>query len=267
VPLPSFESARLKLERATEHAIAVEKMIDVWLDSDAYTIGSEIDPKTGDKVRRAQIREQPPVKISLLVGDTVQNLRAALDHSIYALAERQLGTIPLEIEESLMFLIVGHQNSKGKSADGAAVFAAQWKRRLSCLSDDARRAIEYEQPYFHDRPRDGYRFHPLWVLHEMSRIDKHRRVTVATAWLGLSYVGIGGDSANARVKFGRAEGPVEDGDVLVTHAPREDIQGHFTRGVAFHEPGLAMTVDSIQDQLKMIRDKVDRIVGVLERIP
>ena len=202
-----------------------------------------------------------------MIGDAVQNFRAALDHAVYALAERQLGRIAPEFEEAIMFPIIGHQNSKGEPRDGAIIFADQWKRRLKFLSDDARKAIQYEQPYYHDRPRDGYRFHPLWVLHELSRIDKHRRVTVATAWLGLSYVGVPDETIDHRVSFKRGAGPVQDGDVVVTHAARDDIHGYFTRGVAFDEPDLSLTVNSVQDQLKTTRDRVERIVFVLEHIP
>jgi hypothetical protein len=111
----------LKIKRGREHMEAVEQAVNDWLGTDAYTISREIDPETGDTVRRAQIKGSPPNCISLLIGDAVQNLRSALDHTVYALAESRLGTLSIEIEEGLMFPIVGNQNRKGQPSDGEAI--------------------------------------------------------------------------------------------------------------------------------------------------
>jgi hypothetical protein len=37
-----------------EHVEAVEEAVDAWLGTDAYTISRDVDPETGDTVRRAQ---------------------------------------------------------------------------------------------------------------------------------------------------------------------------------------------------------------------
>jgi hypothetical protein len=114
----SLDSAWLKINRGREHVEAVEEAVDDRLGTDAYTISREIDPKTSYTVRRAQIKEAPPTRISILIGDAVRNLRSALDHAVYALAESQLGTLSSEVEEGLMFPIVGNQNRKGQRSDG-----------------------------------------------------------------------------------------------------------------------------------------------------
>jgi hypothetical protein len=76
VGLP-FYSARLKLERAQDHIECLADLVETWLETDAYTISSEIDPKTGYTVRRAKIKAPPPDQISIVAGDAVQNLRTA----------------------------------------------------------------------------------------------------------------------------------------------------------------------------------------------
>jgi hypothetical protein len=97
---PSLQSARLKIDRAREHIQAVEDAVDVWLGTDAYMITREVDPETGYTLRRARIKEPPPSRISILIGDAIQNLRSALDHTVYSLAEsRSDSALPLEVQE------------------------------------------------------------------------------------------------------------------------------------------------------------------------
>jgi len=172
----------LKLKRAGEYIEALKERIDLWLGSDAYTISRKKDPQTGDTVCRAQIKKPPPAEISLLVGDAVHNLRSALDHAVYFLAERNLGTLTPETEHALMFPIVGNENSKGAPADGSEIIDNLITRTLVGVPDPARAFIKQEQPYHWG---DGFRYHSLWCIHDLDRIDKHRRLAVASAFLGL----------------------------------------------------------------------------------
>jgi hypothetical protein len=255
-----LHSARLKIKRGREHLEAVEEAVDLWLGTDAYTISREVDPQTGDTVRRAQIKEAPPRCISLLIGDAVQNFRSALDHAVYALAESRLGTLSPEVEEGLMYPIVGNQTRKGQPANGGKIFEDAVRRgQLHGVSDDARRFIEHEQPYNWD---DGYVFHWLWSLHELNRIDKHRRLPITTAFLDFQFL-TSPAGVEPRVKFHRAEGPVKDGDPLVTYSGAgQGVDAQFTRGVAVNEG--VMAGYSVERLLEPIQQRVEWIVSVLE---
>jgi hypothetical protein len=259
---PSVLSHDLKLKRAGEHIEALKVEIDGWLGTDAYTIGSEIDPETGDTVRRAQVKRPPPPQLSLLIGDAVQNLRSALDHTVYFLAERNLGTLTPEIEGALMFPIVGCENSKGELADGSQIFAgAVRKGQLKGVPDPARTFIENEQPYHWGTEDGGYRYHWLWVLHNLNRIDKHRRLAVTTAWLDLPGVSHP-TGVTPRITWTRAEGPVKDGDVLVTYSGADKgVNAHLTRAIAIDE-GTAGENDILRC-LTNVQDRVQWIVGWL----
>jgi len=81
----------LKFERAREHIEALEDAAEAWLDTDAYTIVRDVDPQSGLTVRRAKITESPPYSLGLIAGDAIHNLRAALDHVVYAISESALG--------------------------------------------------------------------------------------------------------------------------------------------------------------------------------
>ncbi len=260
--MTSLDSAWLKVERGREHLEAVEQAVDAWLRTDAYTISREVDPETGNTVRRAQIKEAPASRISLLIGDVVQNLRSALDHAVYALAEGQLGPLTPEVAEGLMFPIVGNQTRKGQPADGATLFEGAVQRgQLHGVPADAQRFIEEGQPY---RWADGYQFHWLWSLHELNRIDKHRRLAVTSAFLDLQFVSTPAN-VEPRVTFHRAEGPVKDGDPLVTYSGAEEgVDAHISRGVAVDEG--VMGAYSIGRLLEPIQARVEWTVDVLAKL-
>ena len=256
---PSLHSAGLKLDRAREHIEALEIAVEDWLGTDAYTISCEIDPKTGDTVRRAQIEDPPPKRISVLAGDAVQNLRAALDHAVYALAQRQLGTIPLDVEGMLMYPIVGNENRKGEPANGADIFDGRASEWLHGVPDGARRFIQEEQPYHWD---DGYIFHPLWVVHDLNRIDKHRRLAVAAAFLDFQFLTVP-KGVEPRVTFARGEGPINDGDVLVVYSgAKVGVEAHFTLGVTLDEG--TMATNALDRHLPVLHQRVHWAVHVLE---
>ncbi|MGZ3333663.1 MAG: hypothetical protein ACXU9O_16180 [Gemmatimonadaceae bacterium] len=257
--MASLDSAWLKINRGREHGEAVKKAVECWLRTDAYSISREVDPETGDTVRRAKIKEGPPPRISVLIGDAVQNLRSALDHAVYALAESQLGTLTLEVEEGLMFPIIGNQNRKGQPADGAKLFKdAVARGQLQGVPGKAAGFIEQEQPYHWGN--DGYRFHWLWTLHDVNRIDKHRRLALTTAFLDLQFVTTP-EGVEPRITFSRAEGPVNDGDPLVTYSGADKgVDAHFTRDVAINE-GVAAGY-SIDRLLDPIQERVEWMMRV-----
>lgn len=266
----SMLSQHLKLKRASEHVEALKDSIDCWLGTDAYTISREIDPETRDTVRWAKIKSPPPPELALLTGDAVHNLRSALDHTVYYLAERNLGTLTNEIEEALMFPIVGNQNRKGEPADGSAIFKDFLRRNpgpLTGVPASARSFIEREQPYqWADTPDtpNAFKYHWLWVLHDLDRIDKHRRLAVTTAYLSTPYITTP-EGVDPKITWSRADGPVNDGDKLVTYSGADvGVDSYFTRAVAINE-GTARERD-VLDVLGSLQQRVKWIVGMLSTL-
>ena len=258
-------SARAKLDRASEHIDTVKQLVEGWLGTDAYTVSREIDPETGDTVRRAKIIQTPPERISVVAGDAIQNLRSTLDHVVYALADRH-STLTPAIEQALMFPIIGNVNSKGEAANGADIFKSSVGRWLAGVPECAVGFIETVQPYYqpgHGGSQTDYLWNPLWRLHDLNRIDKHRRLTVTTAWLGLQTVHEPA-GVNSNTRFKRAEGPVKDDDVLVTYSgAQQGVNAQFSRGVALNEgPGPGQ---SIITELEGLQSHVAWVASALER--
>jgi len=123
-----------------------------------------------------EIKSRPvpdiPEDISILVGEVIYNLRAALDYLIYELAIKDSGSI----QDGTQFLI----------EDSKSGFDARAKRYLFGLSNAHIQGIEALQPYC------GCEW--TKTLRDISNPDKHRHlIAVNSQWNQLSV--FGGDVA------------------------------------------------------------------------
>jgi hypothetical protein len=165
----------LKFERAKEHLHALELDAATWIESEPYRIIDEPDPdpppypvsNIGVSCRRFRVTRVDPVpkRFSLLIGDCVFNLRAALDHLALSLAKAFTPNITDRQIATSEFPIF-HDEQMFKSVE---------ERRIGCVAPPARKVIKLLQPY---QRGDGYHSDPLWQLHELNRIDKHRTLTI-----------------------------------------------------------------------------------------
>jgi hypothetical protein len=85
------DGAELKLGRAREHIATAAEIVEEWLRGDAFTINKTVDLATGRTEARVRLAGSPPARLSLVVGDAVHNLRAALDHAVYDAAYQRAG--------------------------------------------------------------------------------------------------------------------------------------------------------------------------------
>lgn len=169
-PLDGFV---LKLNRAEHHLESLRSDIEGFVKSDFYETVTEFDYK-GRLVARLKNVKDPPPELSILIGDCVHNLRSALDHLAYALAAAHTRPFPERFAATSAFPIfeTGPLFRGGRNRGrGAAI-------KMQGMSRSTRAAIQRLQPYHR-------RKHPylelLWMLEELSNIDKHRLVHVTTA--------------------------------------------------------------------------------------
>lgn len=170
---PSLEGAYLRVNRAEEHIEALKRL------------QQELGEKTGrprvlpDTETREHLPDggwqvtfpimelpqlpAPDPSWSVLVGETVYNLRSALDYLVYALAHRDSGSH----QEQTQFPICGKQEE----------FAGQARRRLAGVNDTHVQAIEALQPYAGEGPDCDW----LERLADLSNPDKHRHLVATNA--------------------------------------------------------------------------------------
>ena len=170
MPGKEFVSCWLKISRAEEHFNTLKSEIASWAKSGAYSIVKQCDSEGRRHSLVLNMKGQQPFdKWSLIASDCVQNLRGALDHSVYALAIQNSGGSPPPNASKLQFPI----------CDSLAAFDLEVKKkRISGLSSKAQAFIEQAQPY--------NRWHPelppiLSVLRDFSDSDKHRLLNVAAS--------------------------------------------------------------------------------------
>lgn len=201
--LSPLADSRALVSRADLHLKALDQLLDRFLRSDPYDIAVHVDadpvehallaatgqgwravlagPETPREVVLLGVvrREPPSGDAGLLIGDAVNNLRAALDHAIWSLSTTN--TVPPD-----------PLTSPWRDLGWPVVLkAADWPStcgsKLRFVVDPAIRAeIERLQP-FGRRQQEPER-DEFAILHELWNIHKHRHLRLTQLWIGLDQV-------------------------------------------------------------------------------
>lgn len=232
-----------KIERAETHLDALDHEVRVFLNREPCRVrirhelqpGQELPPgfsrpiagrfpPVGHRIWVAAVLREPPSRWSAVIGDCVHNLRSALDHLTWQLALLQSSN-PSRSTQFPIFLDETKYQGSGQ-------------RQVAELTAAQRTCIESLQPYHGGDPS-----HPLWVLHELDRIDKHQRLHLTVNSLEASIVDFRGEHVGYEHLRTTHVGPVDDGTELLrvnavptgTGEPRVDVQADFAFGVAIDE--------------------------------
>jgi hypothetical protein len=265
-PLPSY---KLKIDWAGYHLKLLNQVRRGWLDGPGYRIAVEKEPKTGYTVHRAEISEPLPPQLLLLVGDVVHNLRSALDHLALelAIANFRPDPVPGDIERDSEFPIFPYMTEAGEFGEerffrtkrnSPEPAPGSGLSKLRGIDPDALRIIEGIQPYHR---RIAFWEDPLWVIHELDRIDKHRRLNVVA--YGIVQTIISKGDIDVR-KMGHS-GPVEDGTELLSFKSSDpNVHADTTREISFGQ-GSPAEYEFVVPALARLREFVGQeIVPLLE---
>ena len=175
--MPGSSDYLLKLSRAHGHLNDLQENIFQWLDGNHHTLRSHRDPERPNYLSiRVTVQDIPADPFALLVGDILHNLRGCLDHLVYALALKYTSPLPDDIVKGCEFPIFGDKNAKGMLGAGPHMFKSNGLNKIRGIHPGAQAVIKGLQPYH--RGKD-FASDPLWVLHELSNIDKHRLLIMA----------------------------------------------------------------------------------------
>lgn len=167
----------LKLSRAHGHLNDLQENISQWLDGNHHMIRRHRYPDRPNCLSlRVTVQDIPADPFALLVGDILHNLRGCLDHLVYTLALKHTNPLPDDIAKGSEFPIFGDKNARGNLGAGLQMFRSNGLNKIRGIHPDAQAIIKNLQPYH--RGKD-FASDPLWVLHELSNIDKHRLLIVA----------------------------------------------------------------------------------------
>jgi len=179
-----------------------------------YGLMTKVDVESSRYLGRIRVFREPPLPWSAIVGDTVQNLRAALDHLVWVLV-RANGHQP---SNSNAFPIFDQMPPKKRGHRERE----RWNRQVHGLHPSVIRFIELCQPYKGPSRPSG---HVLAGLRTLSNEDKHRTLLPAFAAIPERTDALKLDVVELRdieppLKGGefRAGRPLKNGD-LVFEAP------------------------------------------------
>src|ERR1035437_691658 len=157
-----FAACWHRIERAEVHQAAAAEVWDSWLEEEPYYPSVE---HQGDGVFALCIIQALPAppELAMLMGEWLYNLRCALDYAVYAGAKCVSGQDPPPGEGSLQFPC---SLTESEYRDNV-------RRQLGPLAGrPSADVIESMQP-FRREDKDNS---ALWWLHELARIDRHRRL-------------------------------------------------------------------------------------------
>jgi len=172
-----------KLDRADVQIRALERSRDSFLQGDTYTGGIDHDPQAPEPILRGYIHRRPgaitmdraALRWGAVVGETIHDLRSALDSLVWRLTEREQGSAPSPIIgrwKQIAFPIVTDPTRWPPVPDSL------WGIRPGLRTD-----FKKLQPFC--TGKNAPEREPLAVLHELWNIDKHRHIHVARRVIGL----------------------------------------------------------------------------------
>lgn len=194
-----------KVERASLHLQALHRAIGPFLESEPkpYRFMSKVEVESSRYLMIVFIKREMPIEWSLIAGDFLQNLRAALDHLVWQLVIAN-GFKPTAGNAFPIF----DERPPSKRSDRER---RKWERCIHGVHRDAVSYIESCQPY---HGADGPTTHLLWALRELSNEDKHRTLIPA-----LSAIEARPDRMNLEIVGVRdVRAPIEGGKVMAGKA-------------------------------------------------
>jgi len=245
-----LKGARRRLDRAWVHIESLDAEMRSFNARSPYAYIGDTDSQTGEPVWRASVREQPSSDLSLIVGDCIHSLRAALDNLAWSLAIAGAAPDP-------PFARTSFPITTTKELFDEAV----WK--IKDLSDPAKKIVEAVQPYERN-PEDPTKSE-LWILDRLWNDDKHRAPSLVGSSMVQSNLHVVHASGAKGWTPDVRHGPFEDGSELARfriHEPGPDlrceVEFEFAADVAIHGgPAAGIPVVHLVSHLyQFMRDEV-----------
>lgn len=161
---PELQHFRARLDRAVDLYKTFGSTWDAYLDQRPHRIVAAVDGEGRGTLRMRRVIPIPE-ELTLILGEYLYQLRAALDNCLYAVAVIVSGANPPPGASALQWPI----------CDTAGAFAKQ-RWRLKYLPDRLVECLEAIQPYQAEFPA----WNSLRLLNDLARVDRHRALHLAT---------------------------------------------------------------------------------------
>ena len=160
-----MESADAKMIRAHENIEGIAREINEWFASIEVKIYLKTAPDIPAPWLVVHVTDYiPPIRLSILIGECVHNMRSAIDNLVCGLALTLKSTSKCRC---LAFPLLKDQQDWDDNAD----------KKLKGIPPAAKDAIRQLQPW-----ADTVSPNPLTILNKLSNIDKHRACNFTLAY-------------------------------------------------------------------------------------
>ncbi len=256
-----------KVERAREHIETLRLAVDEYATRVRPRVDWRLDVSRSTLRAYLVAPEEPPDRLSAIIGDIVHNLRSALDTRMYRILSdradrhRSAGCPGAKPDrQRFAFPVVSSRHR---------LVTGEWHQRLG--DRKLFRALERVQPYRHfdvQTPAElkaSIRYDPLTVLHDLWNVDKHRTTHTALCGVRVVYVAVPpGGEVDYLAGDPRPHG---DGSVIiqakVTAGDPAQVQGGGEVLVALEHDLAISNPPSAVDRMKHLNQKVEWILDEL----
>jgi hypothetical protein len=167
---------KAKIARADEHMKALDEEWQAFGKTQSYEGHHEFKPDTGEWNCYLSLAEPIPIKLSMILGDALNNMRSSLDHLVGRFVELHGGKVERHHSFPICSDVASFDrrvNQLRRKSDGPGPLDG------IPAGGPELALIRGAQPYH--RGEDG-REHPLAVLNRMTNIDKHRDIHIAASY-------------------------------------------------------------------------------------
>jgi hypothetical protein len=263
---PDFSGVWAKIERAKEHLDTLRRETGLGIGypiPDIYQVPMrlEYEPDTGYHVFRATatLPEDAIRRIGILVGDSVHNLRSALDHLFWQLALVYCdGEMPWSEREQRQIQFPITDTPKWFAGSRARKYVAPGHWAI----------IEGHQPYSDGFDEPHAFAHPLARLRQFSNTDKHRVITLVTVLTNRHtepvefFQGFGGEVVDLDIPFREGHDWLVQDDAEVVRVKVRPASLQLNMAVA----GYVVPNPSVIDRFPEGPARIVPLDGILEEI-
>ena len=219
-------SCRIKIERAKKHLKDLQGQVELFNLRHPYQSITDDDSEPGIRVQRLKIIEDISPDLSAYVGDTIHNLRSAMDSLAFVLVSRN-GPVSDAVIQETYFPVHWNQADLTKPESRTSRFFSRVGPEIETL-------IKGIEPY------RGGKGDALFRIDRLDIIDKHRAILpVGGALAGIGYIATGQNAPiTGRAFDAPPPFPLKNGDELARTAffqPEYQANANFIFEVAFNE--------------------------------
>ncbi len=191
------DAVRLKLNRADKHFKDLQALAGSWERTHPHSVAHSVEGKEHSHVYRLVVNE-PDERVAVIIGDFVNNMRAALDYLMGGLVPANRGDLNYPIFDTDPF--ARDPANPRKYLQRRPHERRLWRLCTDGLASEAVGLIKELQPFA--SPSHGG-IHMLTLLRVLSNADKHRELTVTAEGLENAQLYLNG-KANKAITPGMA---------------------------------------------------------------